>query len=396
LLNKPATERTTAELVTAYADGQRDLSGWSIASGVLVRETFEGCTFDLARFRECAGAFSEFVNCSFAGAEFLHCILDGVDFLSSALEGVSVTTCVMDRCDYFRSTLRGSRFVSSSMRNSCFVHTNLSDSQFESTSLSGSIFGATALTGNMLLGPDFSDVVVALPHSISRAELKRLQEMAYVLSMMSSGPVPQGMPPATSEYARTKCTLLPGAVDFLERGGVASDDLLPLRDVIDRTLPHPASTVFLSYATEDEAFAQLLATLLARSGLEVWFAPRSMRGGQKLYDQLMREVDRRDRLVLVVSKAAIGSNWVLTELRRAVRLPAQKGSWRRVVPVLLIDDDQWRAWKLIDSDSGRDLALELRSGRSYSFAGAPSADTVASTVKALLGELTDHEGGIPG
>jgi uncharacterized protein YjbI with pentapeptide repeats len=390
------TGKSTAELLTAYAVGRRDFSGWSISGGVLLRERFEGCTFERAQFRECAGAFSTFDNCSLAGAEFTHCLFNGVDFTSSSLEGCSFNTCVLDRGDYFMSALRGSRFVSSSMRKSCFLRANLSDCYLQSTDLSGSVFGRTTLSASTLLGPDFEDTVVALPHVISRAEFKQLYGMAYAASLFSDAPSVPGDPSPTpdtphldSNNARAICALIPGIVEFLERGGVPSDQLVPLRNVIDLNLQRAPASVFLSYATEDEPFAQELAKVLARSGLEIWFAPRSMRGGQKLYDQLMREVDGRDRFVLVVSRAAMTSSWVDTELRRAVK-SANRSSHRRVIPVLLVEEEEWRSWTIVDPDSGRDLALELRAGPAYSFTGpALELETDSTTVRALVRELVE-------
>jgi uncharacterized protein YjbI with pentapeptide repeats len=389
--------QSAAELLTAYADGRRDFCGWSISGGVLLKETLEGCAFDGARFNECAGAFSAFISCSLERVEFTHCVFNGVDFLSSSLDGCSFTRCVLDRGDYYMSTLRGSRIVDCSMRRSCFLRANLSDCNIGASDLSGSMFGRTTLSASMLLGPALEDSIVALPHAISAAELQQLRAYAYGLSALSwdtnEPPVPTD-PNAPTEtihlhpkVVRAMCVLIPGIIDFLERGGVRSDQLGPLKNVVDLTTSRSPPSVFVSYATEDESFAQGLAKTLAGSGLEIWFAPRSMRGGQKLYDQLMREIDRRDRLVLVVSKAALTSNWVKTELRRALK-PSDHLRDRRVVPVLLIEEDEWRSWTLVDPDSGRDLALELRAGPAYSFTG-PSLqeDRVASTVSALLQEL---------
>jgi hypothetical protein len=119
----------------------------------------------------------------------------------------------------------------------------------------------------------------------------------------------------------------------------------------------------------------------------VWFAPRSIRGGQKLSDQLMREIDSRDRVVLVVSNASMSSRWVLTELRRAARSADSPSARQRIIPVLLVEDREWRTWTLLDGDSGRDFALELRSGPTYAFTDAAPAEAVASTVGALINEL---------
>ena len=389
----PPDSCSAADLLTAYAAGKRDFSGWSIAGGVLINEAFEGAMFDGARFRNCAGAFSSFVNCTLEGVEFTHCIFHGMDFHSSSLSGSSFADCVLDRTDFFMSRIQGSRFTDCSLRSSSFLRANLSDCQMHATNLAGSLFGRTTVTANMLLGPDFADCVVALPHDMAESELTQLQSMGYVLNMLrtsdqgarSAGSAPSPVDPA---LARSLCALVPSIVDFLQRGGVGSDYLVPLQIVIDQTPQRPGGGVFLSYATEDQGVARQLAQLLATAGLDVWFAPNSMRGGQKLYDQLMREIDGVDRVVLLVTPAAMASHWVQTELRRAIA-SATRSRKRRVVPVLLSKDDQWRSWTLVDPDSGRDLALELRAGPSYSLVDWENReDKGVSTLRALLEDLS--------
>jgi uncharacterized protein YjbI with pentapeptide repeats len=389
-----------AEILSGYDGGIRNFSGWTVTGGLFVKEIIEGCNFDRSHFRECTGALSKFVNASFEGAEFSHCSFAGVDFHSSYLGHSSFTNCVLDRSDFYMSTLNSSHFDNTSLRNCCFLRTKLTNCNISRTSLSGSLFGRTTLTAMTLLGVDFKDSVVALPHEMTKAELKLLHGIAYALNSFAFGGTTQSRAddtrPADStsakfsinpELARSLCSQLPALVDFLERGGIAPDQLVPLANVAELTTQYSGGSIFLSYATEDERFAQQLFQLLTRAGLDVWFAPENMRGGQKLTDQLMREIDKRDQIVLVVSPSSMASGWVETEIRRALTSTDQM-TRRRVVPVLLIDDDQWHSWKLFDQDTGRDLAHEMRAGNAYSFADCETqGEKLEVTLRAMLREL---------
>ena len=380
-------ERNVGELLTAYSAGERNFSGWSIKTGVLANETLEGCTFDGSRFQDCAGAMSRFINCSMEHAEFTHCALYGFDFDSSSLHGSTFKDCILDRASFFMSMLPESSFAKCSMRNACFLATNLSDVQMSETHLGGSLFGRTKLTANSLFGPDFTDCVVALPHDIADGELRQLGRMAYVIETMSqSNSESPGGIPVKPELMHSMFASLPHVVEFLRRGGVSSDWLVPIEVAIGSMKSPAGRSVFVSYSTDDQEFARILAAALARAGLEVWFAPKSMRGGRKLHDQLMREIDGTDRVVLVVSQSAMVSGWVQTEIRRALA-SAKDPSVKRIVPVLLVNNEEWRSWSLVDPDSGRDLALQLRDGPSYSFAGLEEGEAVA-TITRLINELT--------
>jgi hypothetical protein len=80
----------------------------------------------------------------------------------------------------------------------------------------------------------------------------------------------------------------------------------------------------------------------------------------------VREIDERDRVLLLVSDESMASAWVQLELLHALRPREGGGLKRRVLPLLLASDEAWRAWRLIDPDSGRDLAAELRAGPWFS------------------------------
>lgn len=181
---------------------------------------------------------------------------------------------------------------------------------------------------------------------------------------------------------------LPALVDFLQRGGVNAHLLVPITNVIGLSAQPRADSIFLSYATSDQPLAAQLAEFLGAQGFEVWFAPRSLHGGQKLYDQLVREIDGRDRVMLLVSDESMASAWVQLELLRALRPRDGDGLERRVLPLLLASDEAWRAWRLIDPDSGRDLAAELRAGPWFSLRDLQAQDDRgAGVLRAIVESL---------
>ncbi len=89
------------------------------------------------------------------------------------------------------------------------------------------------------------------------------------------------------------------------------------------------------------------------------FAPEDIQGGKKIHEQIDEAIRTYDKLLLILSEASIASTWVEHELRRARRREVREG--RRVLfPIRLIDYEALRDWERFDTDSGKDLATEIR------------------------------------
>ena len=72
--------------------------------------------------------------------------------------------------------------------------------------------------------------------------------------------------------------------------------------------------LFVSYASEDSAFAEELASALKAEGAEVWFAPWSIRIGDSFPRQIDNGLARADYAVVILSKQYFQKNWTRKEL----------------------------------------------------------------------------------
>jgi hypothetical protein len=116
---------------------------------------------------------------------------------------------------------------------------------------------------------------------------------------------------------------------------------------------------FISYSSQDEAFARRLHERMRAERLRVWFAPEDLKGGQKLHEQVEEAIRIYDKLVLLLSEHSIRSEWVQHELRRARRAEIQSQR-RKLFPIRLIDFEALAEWECPDSRTGGDLAEEVR------------------------------------
>ena len=90
--------------------------------------------------------------------------------------------------------------------------------------------------------------------------------------------------------------------------------------------------VFLSHSSRDRAFASRLAAVLGRHGLKVFYSRKSIRGAQQWHDEIGQALARCNWFLLVLSPAAVGSEWVKRELVYALQ---SKRYRRHIAPLLL-------------------------------------------------------------
>jgi hypothetical protein len=77
---------------------------------------------------------------------------------------------------------------------------------------------------------------------------------------------------------------------------------------------------FVSSSNEDKDFASKFAADLGNSGVECWIAPHDLPIGAKLLEEILSEIEKRDKLLVILSAASINSPWVQAEVHRALEL----------------------------------------------------------------------------
>lgn len=90
----------------------------------------------------------------------------------------------------------------------------------------------------------------------------------------------------------------------------------------------PYHSCILSYATQDQPFAEKLYADLTQQRVSCWFAPHDLKTGEKLRDKIYEAIRNQDKLLIVLSEHAIESTWVEEEVDAALdREHQQKGTF---------------------------------------------------------------------
>jgi hypothetical protein len=101
--------------------------------------------------------------------------------------------------------------------------------------------------------------------------------------------------------------------------------------------------VFISYATEDEAYAKELADSLQWLGLSVWFAPIALEIGGKLLDSINAGLMASQYGLLLLSQTYVAKKWTSYELDVLHRQQIEQG--KKLLPIWHgIDKAQLDEW----------------------------------------------------
>jgi hypothetical protein len=118
-------------------------------------------------------------------------------------------------------------------------------------------------------------------------------------------------------------------------------------------------SLFISYSTHDQEFAERLHADLQAKSVRCWFAPHDMRSGKKVHEQIDEAIRVYDKLLLILSPASMESEWVKTEISKARKREIKEGK-RVLFPIRLCSFETLRDWECFDADAGKDSAREIR------------------------------------
>jgi TIR domain-containing protein/pentapeptide repeat protein len=269
--------------------------------------------------------------------------LRGADLSGADLRGASLITGNLKRANFCGADLRGTDFT----------WANLSQADLRGADLTGASIGWTTFGDN-----DLSDV-------------KGLEAVQHV------GPSTIGIDTIYSSHGK-----IPPA--FLRGAGVPENFIEYMGSLTGKALEF--YSCFISHSTKDQEFADRLYADLQNKGVRCWFAPHDIQGGEYMIEQIDNAIRMHERLLLILSRKSMKSDWVETEIVKA-RMRERTEKKRVLFPVRLVPFRVLQAWECFDSDTGEDLAREIRKHYIPDFSDWKNHDSYAQGLKKLLGGL---------
>jgi hypothetical protein len=143
--------------------------------------------------------------------------------------------------------------------------------------------------------------------------------------------------------------------------------------------PAQYKSLFISYASRDQAFAEHLYEDLHNKGVRCWYAPEDMNIGDEFRSRIDAAIHGHDRLLLILSEHSIKSRWVQKEVETAFEKEAKEH--RLVLFPLRLDD----AVMQIDVGWAADIRRQRHIG---DFTHWKEYDTYQHALTRLLRDLT--------
>jgi uncharacterized protein YjbI with pentapeptide repeats len=243
-----------------------------------------------------------------SGAELSRADLSGANLREAELSRTNLTLANLGLAD-----LSGANLTLANLTRADLSGANLTSADFSGANLSGADLTRADLAGADLY---YSLLVEA---NLSEANLSRVELLNTIfagthLSQTVGLDECHHSGPSTIDF-RTLSQSGNLPISFLRGCGLPDNliDYLP-------SLRGDASefySCFISYSAKDQVFAERLHADLQNKNVRCWFAPHDLPIGAKTWDAIDEEIRLRDKLLLILSKASIASEWVEDEVNKA-------------------------------------------------------------------------------
>jgi uncharacterized protein YjbI with pentapeptide repeats len=249
-----------------------------------------------------------------SGANLIRADLKQANLSSANLTGAYLTGANLSKADLSKADL-----LSADLSATHFGWANLSAANLSSANLTGAYLGWANLSEASLIGANLREA------NLSRALLRQTIFANIDIGKTNGLDNCNHRGPSVIDF---QTLLLSGnlPISFLRGCG--------LPDTLIEYLPSLRGdairfySCFISYSSKDQVFADRLHADLQNKGVRCWFAPHDLPIGAKTWDAIDEAIRLRDKLLVILSKAAIGSDWVEDEVSKAL---AEERSRKQVV-----------------------------------------------------------------
>jgi uncharacterized protein YjbI with pentapeptide repeats len=291
-----------------------------------------------------------------SGAVLMYGRLNNADFRAANLAEANLLGADLSLASFGSANLSGANLSKANLRETNLEGASLNRADLSGAHLHIARLGEANFSGANLIGADFSEANL-YNADFSWAEMggtifgnNDLSTVKGLETVRHLGPSTVGIDTLYRSDGK-----IPEV--FLRGTGIPEGFITFVPSLVGRAIEF--YSCFISYSHLDEEFSQHLHSRMRRENLRVWYAPEDMKGGKKVHEEIFRAIQIHDKLLLILSKDSMQSEWVKTEIRRA-RKVEQEENRRKLFPIRVVDFEAIQTWECFDADSKKDLAVELR------------------------------------
>jgi hypothetical protein len=231
------------------------------------------------------------------------------------LSSANLSSADLNRANFYRATMRGA-----SLGGTNLSYTNLSEADLREASFMRSWLWNTDLGGADLSEANLLQAILSSA-ILSQVNLRRAKTGWTIFGDVDLRTV-KGLETVEHEGPSTMGTntILRSQGDipeiFLRGAGLSEIFITYARSLAGQPIDY--YTCFISYSSNDQAFADRLYTDLQSSGVRCWFDRKDMKIGDKLRVRIDESIRMYDKLLLVLSEHSVNSPWVEQEVETAL------------------------------------------------------------------------------
>jgi uncharacterized protein YjbI with pentapeptide repeats len=344
---------------------QANLSGTNLYKADLIAAKLNGANLTGAKLR-----WADLGGADLTGASLNQASLDQANLTGASLNQANLTGAKLRWADLTKATLN-----QADLTHADLTHADLNQATLNQADLTHADLTAANLNHADLSGANLKGAMCSLTwlSDLDLSQVRGLEDVQH------KGPSSIGVDTLIKSQGKIPA-------EFLRGCGVPDVWITNIPALIGSMQPIQFYSCFISYSTKDEDFAQRLHSRMVQEKLRVWFAPEDMQGGKKVHEQIDQAIRLYDKLLLILSPNSLGSEWVMTEIRKARKQERQEGK-RKLFPIRLVGFETLRDWECFDADAGKDLAVEVREYFIPDFSMWKDHDTFESGFARLLADL---------
>lgn len=241
----------------------------------------------------------DLVDCDLSGANFSGADLSYATIAVASLAGANLANADLTRADLGMSNLEGAVLYEAKLGEAQFVDSYLKNADLRGARCISTNFRGADLSGANFDGATFNYAVLGDVNLSGAKGLESIIHHTYSVldhrTIIRSGVLPLkflrgcGLPETLIEYFPS---ILYDPIQFY--------------------------SCFISYASKECEFAERLYADLQNRSVRCWFAPEDLKIGERIRPRIDESIRLHDKLLLVLSKSSIGSQWVEQEVETAL------------------------------------------------------------------------------
>jgi len=202
--------------------------------------------------------------------------------------------------------LRRAHLREANLRGANLTGANLSGADLTGADLRATNLRAANLIGAYLRGADVTDAMFGetLFGALDLSEVRGLEACDHLSPsslgidtiVESRGAIPEG---------------------FLRDCGVPEPFIVNMKALLGAMQPVQFYSCFISYSSQDQAFAERLHADLLAKNLRCWFAPEDLKIGDRFQERIEESIRVFDKVMIILSDASVQSRWVEREVNAA-------------------------------------------------------------------------------